>query len=388
MGEGSAEGVNQLTNNIVDIYMLGDKTKNIWDGVPNAVASGSFMSGVVYKAPAIGSRLLRPFAGSDTQAKLIKNSLEFQKISKELASNKDLSESSRESLVKAQARITNDSNSLLDKAISKIDDLSESDKTTLIELDGKAVSIQSEYLKLKEDQSLSEDVKKSLLSDLSVKFTELKNQKEAIINNVKFEKDVKNLKASLKSIDQKVDEVKVLEDDSESLASDKFKQFLQKNIPSDISKKTKQEQDKWVEDNKDNLGGFTTTKDGKEVLIINKAKALRSGVITTGQHEFLHKLLKFSMNSNPDLVTKAGKLLLSDTKSKSNNKQGVEFNERVDRYKSDLDKGLITTEKFYEEILPLYSEAISRKDISVNTSSIQKVKDFLGKCFKTKDIKS
>jgi hypothetical protein len=41
--EGVTEGLTQLSNNLGDIYILGDTEKSIWDGVPDATAAGAFM---------------------------------------------------------------------------------------------------------------------------------------------------------------------------------------------------------------------------------------------------------------------------------------------------------------------------------------------------------
>jgi hypothetical protein len=41
--EGVTEGLTQLSNNLGDIYILGDTEKSIWEGVPDATAAGAFM---------------------------------------------------------------------------------------------------------------------------------------------------------------------------------------------------------------------------------------------------------------------------------------------------------------------------------------------------------
>jgi hypothetical protein len=41
--EGFTEGLTQLSNNLGDIYVLGDTDKSIWEGVPDATAAGAFM---------------------------------------------------------------------------------------------------------------------------------------------------------------------------------------------------------------------------------------------------------------------------------------------------------------------------------------------------------
>ena len=61
MERGFAEGINQLGGNATDIFLLDNKDVHIWDGVPNAAASGTFMSGVIYKAPVVGALMLSQF---------------------------------------------------------------------------------------------------------------------------------------------------------------------------------------------------------------------------------------------------------------------------------------------------------------------------------------
>ena len=41
--EGFTEGLTRLSNNLGDIYVLGDTEKSIWEGVPDDVAAGAFM---------------------------------------------------------------------------------------------------------------------------------------------------------------------------------------------------------------------------------------------------------------------------------------------------------------------------------------------------------
>ena len=94
-----------------------------------------------------------------------------------------------------------------------------------------------------------------------------------------------------------------------------MKDFLIKNAPSDIADKGPEAIEKWAEESKNNYGTFITTADGKEVLIVNKQSALKDSFVTTGQHEFLHKVLKAALNSKPELIRDAGSLLLNEVES-------------------------------------------------------------------------
>ena len=186
-----------------------------------------------------------------------------------------------------------------------------------------------------------------------------------------FDKDVVNVSKSLNSIGQKVDETLVLEDNEESSASDQMREILIKN------NKSKE----YAEENKDSYGAFITI-DGKEVLVINKTSALSDSVVTTGQHEFLHKLLRASLSSNPEMITKAGQMLLKEIGQTVGTDS--ELISRINSYSSDAD---ITSEKFFEEILPLFSEALTSKDVKLNESSLKKIGNFFRQVFQNAGLK-
>ena len=182
----------------------------------------------------------------------------------------------------------------------------------------------------------------------------------------RFDKDVSNFAKSLNSIGQKIDETKIFEDDQDGSADDKMEEFL-------ISVGQSKE---YAKETKDSYGTFVVDADGKEILVINKASALSNRVVTTGQHEFLHKLLKASMSSKPELVQQAGELLLKEILASSSSSSSIVA--RIESYATD---NKITVEKFFEEILPLFSEAVTNKEVKLNESSITKIQDFFRRIF-------
>ena len=182
----------------------------------------------------------------------------------------------------------------------------------------------------------------------------------------RFDKDISNFAKSLNSIGQKVDETKIFEDDQDGSADDKMEEFL-------ISVGESKE---YAKEMKDSYGTFVVDADGKEILVINKASALSDRVVTTGQHEFLHKFLKSSLSSKPELVQQAGELLLKEILASSSSSSNIVA--RIESYATD-DK--ITVDKFFEEILPLFSEAVTNKEVKLNESSITKIQDFFRRIF-------
>ena len=182
----------------------------------------------------------------------------------------------------------------------------------------------------------------------------------------RFDKDISNFAKSLNSIGQKVDETKIFEDDQDGSADDKMEEFL-------ISVGESKE---YAKESKDSYGTFVVNVDGKEILVVNKASALSDRVVTTGQHEFLHKFLKSSLSSKPELVQQAGELLLKEILASSSSSSNIVA--RIESYATD-DK--ITVDKFFEEILPLFSEAVTNKEVKLNESSITKIQDFFRRIF-------
>lgn len=370
--EAGAEGVATLAENITDIYILNDKTKNIWDGVPNAVASGGFMSGVIYKTPAIGAKLLRPFAGSDVQQRLQENFEQFQKISKELNENNNLSESAKNSLVEAQAKITNNSNELLQQQFDKIDGLSEADKTRLIEIDKQATKIEVKAREIFNDNSLSADIKKDLIDDLNKEYKTIKSEKNAItkigIRETMLEEAVKSgvvEGVSFKSFDTAAELEQYVINSGRSIDDAVSSSF--------------------------NYGTIFQKEDGTQEILINKELAKKHKRISTADHEFLHAVLYNTVKNNPQAAINLGKALFNELRSLDSRNlfKDTDFGRRlkneIDAFNND-EKDEATA---WEEALTLFSEALVNKEFDESIfettpegrSFVQKIKEFIQRLF-------
>ena len=142
-------------------------------------------------------------------------------------------------------------------------------------------------------------------------------------------------------------------------------------------------------------------------------------MVTTGAHEFLHKLVYKAVKTNPELQKKVGTLLYDHIESYVG-KGGfadTKFKERYDDYKTDfesskkriddkikladnyLSKGQITQEqynkvlldadnakakfegKYLEETLPLLSESLTNGDIKYNETFFTRMGDIIRRVF-------
>ena len=166
-------------------------------------------------------------------------------------------------------------------------------------------------------------------------------------------------------------------------------------------------------------GAFVPLKNGKEALIINKEEAALDRVVTTGQHEFLHKIIYKAVKDNVELQKKIGSELYSHLENYIGEDQfkSTEFKKRYDGYKFSFEeskkelnsklnkakdylaKGSINQEtydkavldaeramakaegKYLEETLPLLSESLSKGDIKYNETFFTKIGDILRKIF-------
>jgi hypothetical protein len=166
-------------------------------------------------------------------------------------------------------------------------------------------------------------------------------------------------------------------------------------------------------------GAFIPLSNGKEALIINKEIANKDQIVTTGQHEFLHKLIYKAVKANPELQKKMGTDLYNHIENYIGTEEfsNTEFKGRYETYKEDFEKtkldlenkvekaknyfntGAITQEryeqaiseaesgifkaegKYLEETLPLLSESLSKGDIKYNETFFTKIGDILRRIF-------
>jgi predicted kinase len=82
--------------------------------------------------------------------------------------------------------------------------------------------------------------------------------------------------------------------------------------------------------------GFSSTADGiyfKDRIYINRDKALETGAISVGSHEFLHALLKNSFKSKDGLLTAEGKKILNEFYEGLTQQQKNIIDDRLDIYR-------------------------------------------------------
>ena len=125
--------------------------------------------------------------------------------------------------------------------------------------------------------------------------------------------------------------------------------------------------------NKDGAyGGFSgnafvfTDVNGTRKIVINRKKALQRGFITSAQHEFLHVVLNDALGeTSQNLLGAAVYKFLGDNQQIIKSYKG-EFNQRLAAYDGST---------VFREVMPLLSEAMTKKDLVISQGFLQNMKD-------------
>lgn len=148
---------------------------------------------------------------------------------------------------------------------------------------------------------------------------------------------------------------------------------------------TKKELDAFA---KESAGLFWTDAQGIEHIVINETKSAKNSLTTTGQHEFLHKVLSKILKANPGLAVKMGgavKKLIAELGEKG----------QISGKKNPLTKKLVLNERMSayadkpkaeraEELITVLSEALTNGDVRIteeNRSTFGGIKELVRRAF-------
>ena len=395
---------------------------------------------------------------------------QVKKVNKEInsltnqLSNPYISDPNKKIISARVNRLVTENKAIVGSNLEKISALPESVKTELNDLNSGLDDLKSKYLDLVDNKELPLDIKKAMGSELTLQAKEIQDRKSSIIEGNYIYDDFKKLP------DAEQNRIKVLANetlvaDSELTDNPKTKfnedeikreainiynaELRAKDVVTDIERtKTATKElgfskeidmpelntandvitylnentdldENTIEDLADSYGAFIPLANGKEALIINKEAANMDQVVTTGQHEFLHKLIYKAVKDNPTLQKKIGTDLYNHIEGYIETEEfnNTEFKNRYDVYKTDFEKtkleldtkvakakayferGLIQEErynqaiteaedatakaegKYLEETLPLLSESLTKGDIKYNETFFTKIGDILRKVF-------
>ena len=187
--EGGTEGLAQLSENIADIFILGKKDKNIEDGIFEAIVTGGFMAGFVYKAPMIVSKPFSVFVNKYQQQKMGEM---LKKRNRLVLQHQDpnISDASKVVIEKSIAKIDSENDRIVRKILSKVDAVRQAGVAKeIIKVENELYSIRAEYTEVLKDTSLEKDVKEELIEALDKDFREKTAKKHKIIEDAVVEKE-------------------------------------------------------------------------------------------------------------------------------------------------------------------------------------------------------
>ena len=398
--EAGAETIAALSENITDIYLLGKSNVNIFDGVPDAAISGAFMSGVIYKAPAVGAKMLRPFESKDNSKLLRDNVNQILNLQTELA-KPNISSSTKLNIENLILKLTKANNEILKDSFNNIDYLSNEDKNKLINIEKEKEDLKIQYRQTLDADDISKENKSSLIKDIAEEFFILENEKKSVLTKAALIKETGAIEKGAEQIFKGKVKVIRLKD------ATAVEEWLDKN--SENYTDLKDSKDLNVKRSKQYGFEVKGGKNGERVLIINEKVSAEEFVSTTARHEFLHSLLANTL-TDPSIAIDLGLDLIKEIKLRTDGGKQLspKFLERISLYAKSNElssaEALLKIETVgdltdymskylrdsngkinaiqFEELITLTSESLASGDLKLNDSALTKFAEVIKRIYK------
>ena len=178
--EGFSESIAQISSNFADIAS-GDKDAYIWDGVPEAAASG-FVISTGIKIPALGKSLRAPFISKDANQRLGEIGERIQDLTKQAGNSKNAEEIGR--IETEIAELTFESGEIIQNTANRVDLIQSKnpqDIKSLINIERKTYDLRKKAEEIQLNDKLSPEQKQAELKKLVEKRAEYFIQKDSIL---------------------------------------------------------------------------------------------------------------------------------------------------------------------------------------------------------------
>lgn len=418
--EEGAELLENIGQNAIDKYMLGKDDVNLLDNSKEVIRDTALMTVLFQATPHIAIAASKPFFEGNTYADIQNNSYKILELTKKLETE-DLSRTQKDVINKKIESLRLDNKKYVKSAFKIAEDLPEQNFTSILNNENEMAKLRKEATEIYYSDNTD---KNELLADLQDRYKKLSKDNNNILRaanqafnvlayglDIKDKQSVFNLirdKQRLEESIQGKDETErsIIQEYIKNINS-KIKETVLKNgfdsrfvnekfvleggdIDAEKLKKAVKalgfESDVVVFDNntdvakfgKDNGLDISETANGqflkdentgKEFIVLNKRQIVKNGLFNTGQHEFLHKVLNKAIESNPDLAIHLGKSLWNEVdRYLKGNAQFSVIGERLQQYQRLYESGEYSFGNYIEEVMPLFSEALSNGDIQYNTT--------------------
>ncbi len=368
--EGGSEGMTEVINVIAENIYLGKET-GVLEGVKRvgeAAIVGAFMGGKMTGSGAAASVLFNTVQTNKVDKKLDQSEFDSLKDSFDLETGVDQNIVDLveirgalgiiENKAKKEVRTEQITQEEADEIVSNFKEIETATRQT------KAAKIEKELQpeiveNLARKNKLIKQIKEIDDSTLSAPLKEKVDLLDTLIEKGTIASVTKRNLKNVEKVAEGFKDVEIKEVDNKEAIE----------IASKVSNKTKE-----------STGyGFIYQEDGVSKIVINKDEVATDDVLNTGAHEFLHFALKNIFKSaNTDatyetLAASVGDLLASSELVGDTQR----FNQRLEDYQADFEKGNISAGQLFEEQLVVLSEAMlnGEFDIKKNPSIMANLKD-------------
>jgi hypothetical protein len=423
--QSAGEATAQFLNNIGDKYVLG-KDISLGQGIKGAALSGFFMERAI-AVPGLYQDISSVFAGKSYKQQITE--LTTDRIKKEqLLNNPNLKPETRSKIEQSILSNIAKAETLMAQNIENIDLMSNSEKETLVRIDGEIIELRATEDAINADDSLSDAEKETLIDELNTSEAELEDKRADIIDKYETEetrqKKVDILKKQKATIIKRVndfnksqirkfrvtntgargrvkifktreeqqaflndlmsEEISMMEAEIESL-KDALKdpttvgygtgEVLEDGTINEINEAIEVLEARIQKKNDDSVansssyGSFSPDQYGGFDIFINEENSLKAGGrINTAAHEFLHAVLLSTINNDSETSTNLGGAVAQYV---LNNKGGFnrKFIRRMEAYANSKEYG--------EEIITIMSESILDKTLDYNENLFVKLGDIV-----------
>ena len=447
---------------------LGNQLNDINSGIRKELDTRSIINAGIVATGMAGTNTVPVYAAKGymkakeyNQVKTVNK--EINSLSSQL-SNPYISDADKKIISSRVTRLVDENKAIVGANLEKIDALPNNIKTEINTINTDLDDLKTQYLDIIDNPELPVDVQQAMTKELELQAKGLQSRKSSIIEGNYVYEDFRKLpqaeqdRIKVVANETLVADAELNDDPKTSFNDDEINreainiynaELRQKDLIADVEKtraaakaigfseeidmpelntandvitylsENTELDENTIEDLADSYGAFIPLANGKEALIINKEAAGMDQVVTTGQHEFLHKLVYKAVKDNPELQKKIGTDLYNHIENYIGTEEftNTEFKNRYDTYKTDFENtklelenkiakaksyfenGTITQDrynqavsdaessifkaegKYLEETLPLLSESLTKGDVKYNETFFTKIGDILRRIF-------
>jgi hypothetical protein len=421
--EEAGELITNIGQNAVDKYLLGKEDVNLLDNSAEVIRDTALMTVLFQSAPHIAVAAAKPFFKENSYAKIQDNSYKILELTKRLETE-NLTKSESSAINSKVESLRADNKNSIKSAFKVAADMPQENFTALLDYENEMAKIKKEateiYYSDKSDKG-------SLIKELEEKYKSVNKErnntlraadqafntlayglstsdKQSVFNLLLQKQKAEGANIDPDSINYKInkEQIRLIENKVKDIVLSKGfdKEFVDGKFISeggdiDVERLNKSmsnlgfTSEVIVLDDADSVADFAaknniaTTpeslnangqflvddKTKKEYLILNKKHIVKNGLFNTGQHEFLHKVINKAISNDPNLAIHLGKSLWQEIDRYLGGKaQDTELAARLQIYQNSYESGNYDFAKYIEEVLPLFSEALSDGTIEYSTA--------------------